>query len=46
MLVVVLVVLLAVVTSAAGWASEDWPSFKRVDVSPAIPDRGQWLGWG
>jgi hypothetical protein len=44
MIVIGLLLLLAIVVSALGWASEDRPALKRVDVSPASPDRGTWLG--
>ena len=29
--------------AVAGLVAEDRPHFKRVDVSPALPDDGSWL---
>ena len=40
MIFVGLLLLAALVVSAAGWAAEDRPHMKRIDVSPALPDRG------
>jgi hypothetical protein len=38
MIFVGLLLLAAIVVSAAGWAAEDRPHMKRIDVSPALPD--------
>jgi hypothetical protein len=43
MLVVELILLAALVACVAGLAAEDRPQLKRIDVSPAQPDRGAWL---
>ena len=44
MIVTGLILLIALVAAAAGASAEDRDHMKRVDVSPARPDRGQWLG--
>jgi hypothetical protein len=44
MIMIGLLLLAALVAAAAaGLAAEDRPHMKRIDVSPAAPDRGQWL---
>lgn len=44
MIVISLILLVALVAAAAGLSTEDRVEMKRVDVSPARPDRGGWLG--
>ena len=44
MLILALIFLITLVVAATGLATEDRPHMKRVDVSPARPDRGEWLG--
>ena len=43
MIVIGLLLLAALIASAAGLAAEDRPHMKRIDVSPARQDRGEWL---
>ena len=44
MIVIGLLLLAALIAAAAGLAAEDRPHMKRIDVSPARQDRGEWLG--
>ena len=48
MIVIGLLLLAALIATAAGLAAEDRPHMKSIDVSPARQDRGEWLaprGW-
>jgi hypothetical protein len=42
MIVITLILIAALAATAAGVAAEDRPHMKRVDVSPARPDRGDY----
>ena len=39
MIIVGLLLLVSLIAAAAGWAAEDRPHMKRIDVSPALQDR-------
>jgi hypothetical protein len=43
MLILGLIFLITLIVAATGRAAEDRPHMKRIDVSPARPDRGEWL---